>query len=137
MKKLHYYFKIFFYIKIIINLLYRKGRAGRVKPGESYHLISKEEYETLKAHPVPQLLCNPLEKVILDSKTYTDEKAEEFLGAFLEPPTSTAIRKAIKSLVDLGVMDDEENLTALGKRMALFPTYPKFSKAMIYSSIFK
>ncbi|XP_077269687.1 ATP-dependent RNA helicase DHX30 [Temnothorax americanus] len=118
------------------NILQRKGRAGRVKPGESYHLISKEDYEKLEAHPVPQLLCNPLEKVILDSKTYTDEKAEEFLGGMLEPPTPTAIRKAVRSLVDLGVMDNEENLTALGKRMALFPMYPKFSKAMVYSAIF-
>ncbi|EGI63892.1 Putative ATP-dependent RNA helicase DHX30 [Acromyrmex echinatior] len=118
------------------NVLQRKGRAGRVKPGESFHLISKEEYEKLRAHPLPQLLCNPLEKVILDSKTYTDEKAQEFLGGFLEPPTSTAIRKSVKTLVNLGVMDDEENLTALGKRMALFSTHPKFSKAMVYSSIF-
>jgi len=118
-------------------LSYRKGRAGRVKPGESYHLISKDEYEKLRAHPIPQLLCNPLEKVILDSKTYTNEKAEEFLGGLLEPPTPTAIRKAVKYLVNFGVLDDEENLTALGRRMALFPTHPKFSKAMVYSAIFK
>jgi len=118
-------------------LLRRKGRAGRVRPGESYHLISKDEYEKLEAHPIPELLCNPLEKVVLDSKTYTDEKAEEFLGGLLQPPTTTAIRKAVRTLVDLGVMDNEENLTALGKRMALFPTHPKFSKAIIYSSIFK
>ncbi|XP_011865998.1 PREDICTED: putative ATP-dependent RNA helicase DHX30 isoform X2 [Vollenhovia emeryi] len=118
------------------NVLQRKGRAGRVKPGESYHLISKKEYEKLEAHPVPQLLCNPLEKVILDSKTYTDEKAEQFLGGFLEPPTSAAIQKALRYLVNLGAMDNEENLTALGKRIAHFTTYPKFSKAMVYSSIF-
>ncbi|XP_036144669.1 ATP-dependent RNA helicase DHX30 isoform X2 [Monomorium pharaonis] len=118
------------------NIQQRKGRAGRVKPGESYHLISKEEYEKLEAHPIPQLLCNPLDKVILDSKTYTDEKAEKFLSGFLEPPAPTAIRKAVRSLIDLGVMNEEENLTALGKRIQLFPTYPKFSKAMVYSSIF-
>lgn len=118
------------------NVLQRKGRAGRVKSGESYHLISREDYEKLQAHPIPQLLCNPLEKVVLDSKTYTDEKAEEFLSGLLEPPTSTAIRKAVRTLVNLGVMDNEENLTALGKRIAHFPTHPKFSKAMVYSSIF-
>ncbi|KYM96938.1 Putative ATP-dependent RNA helicase DHX30 [Cyphomyrmex costatus] len=118
------------------NIQQRKGRAGRVKPGESYHLISKKEYEKLQPYPVPQLLCNPLEKVILDSKTYTDEKAQAFLSGFLEPPTPTAIQKAVRSLINLGVMDAEENLTALGKRMALFPTHPKFSKAMVYSSVF-
>lgn len=131
-----------YYFKNIIlhennNLLCRKGRAGRVKPGESYHLISQQEYEKLEAQPLPQLLCNPLDKVILDCKAYTDEKAEEFLSGMLEPPTPTAIQKAVKSLEDLGVIDREENLTALGKRMVRFPTFPIFSKAMVYASIFK
>ncbi|XP_011641482.1 putative ATP-dependent RNA helicase DHX30, partial [Pogonomyrmex barbatus] len=118
------------------NIQQRKGRAGRVQAGESYHLITKKEYEKLKAHPLPEVLCSSLEKLILDTKTYTDEKAEKFLGGLLEPPTPIAIQKAIKNLVNLGIIDDEENLTTLGKRIALFPTHPKFSKALVYSSIF-
>lgn len=86
---------------------------------------------------MPQVLCNPLEKVVLDTKTYTNDKAEKFLSNLLEPPKRTSIQKAVKNLINLGVFDDEENLTALGKRMALFPTHPKFSKALVYSSIFK
>ncbi|KAL0118911.1 hypothetical protein PUN28_009500 [Cardiocondyla obscurior] len=118
------------------NIQQRKGRAGRVKPGESYHLISKREYENLDAHPIPELLRNPLEKVILTSKAYTLESAEQFLNGFLEPPTSSAIKKGVKYLMDLGAMSDKEYLTPLGKRMLLFPTYPKFSKAMVLSTIF-
>ncbi|GAB1869796.1 ATP-dependent RNA helicase DHX30 [Camponotus japonicus] len=118
------------------NIHQRKGRAGRVKPGESYHLIRKAEYQKLEPHPIPQVLCNPLEKVVLDTKTYTNEKAENFLSNLLEPPKPISIRKAVKNLINLGVLDDEENLTALGRRMALFPTHPKFSKALVYSSIF-
>jgi len=78
-----------------------------------------------------------LEKVVLDSKTYTDEKAEKFLSALIQPPSPIAIRKAVDYLIDFDVFDDQENLTALGKRLALFPTHPKISKALIYSSIFK
>lgn len=124
-------------VTTILFICDRKGRAGRVKPGVSYHLITREEYEKLEPHPVAQVLCNSLEKVVLDSKTYTNEKAEEFLSSLLEPPNPTAIQRAVSYLIDLGVMDREENLTALGKRMALFPTHPKFSKALVYSTIFK
>lgn len=115
----------------------RKGRAGRVKPGSSYHLITKQQYNKFEPHPVAQVLCSSLEKLVLDSKTYTDEKAEKFLAGFLEPPSRTAIRNAVSYLINLGVMDAKENLTALGRRMALFPTHPKFSKALVYSAIFK
>ncbi|XP_025267092.1 putative ATP-dependent RNA helicase DHX30 [Camponotus floridanus] len=118
------------------NIHQRKGRAGRVKPGESYHLITKAEYQKLEPHPIPQVLCNPLEKVVLDTKTYTNETAENFLSNLLEPPKPVSIRKAVENLINLGVLDDEENLTALGRRIALFPTHPKFSKALVYSSIF-
>ncbi|XP_072764211.1 ATP-dependent RNA helicase DHX30 [Anoplolepis gracilipes] len=118
------------------NIHQRKGRAGRVKPGESYHIITKVDYEKLEPHPLPQVLCNPLEKVVLDTKTYTNEKAEKFLSGLLEPPNPVSIHKAVRNLIYLGVLDENENLTALGKRIALFPTHPKFSKALVYSSIF-
>nr|XP_012232347.1 PREDICTED: putative ATP-dependent RNA helicase DHX30 [Linepithema humile]XP_012232349.1 PREDICTED: putative ATP-dependent RNA helicase DHX30 [Linepithema humile] len=118
------------------NIHQRKGRAGRVKPGESYHLITMAEYKKLESHPMPQVLCNPLEKVILDSKTYTNEKAIDFLGKLLQPPNPVTIQKAVEYLIDLEVLDNEENLTTLGKRMMLIPAHPKFSKALVYSSIF-
>jgi ATP-dependent RNA helicase DHX36 len=91
----------------------------------------------LEAYPLPQILCSPLEQVVLDSKTYTDEKAEKFLSALIQPPSPIAIQKAVNYLMDFGVFDNEENLTALGKRLVLFPTHPKISKALVYSTIFK
>lgn len=68
---------------------------------------------------------------------YTTETAKDFLSCLLEPPSSTAIRKAVNYLVDLGVINEDESLTALGRRIVLFPIHPKFGKALVYSSIFK
>ncbi|XP_043285060.1 ATP-dependent RNA helicase DHX30-like [Venturia canescens] len=118
------------------NIQQRKGRAGRVQPGESYHLITRSHFDTLPVDPLPEVLRSSLEKTVLDCKTYSNEKAETFLGSMPQPPTLSAVRQAIKDLRELGALDDKENLTALGKRIALFTLHPKLSKALVYSSIF-
>ncbi|XP_014477803.1 PREDICTED: putative ATP-dependent RNA helicase DHX30 isoform X2 [Dinoponera quadriceps] len=118
------------------NIQQRKGRAGRVRPGVSYHMIKRTEYDKLQEYPIARVLSTSLEKTILEIKSYTDEKAEVFLSGLLEPPSPSRIQKGVNYLIDLGVFDEEENLTALGKRMIAFPTHPKFSKALVYSAIF-
>ncbi|XP_063977853.1 ATP-dependent RNA helicase DHX30-like [Diachasmimorpha longicaudata] len=119
------------------NIRQRKGRAGRVKPGVSYHFITREMYEHLAPYPVPEIKRSSLEKTVLDGKTYSsNEKALEFFGSVPEPPAPAVIEQAVRDLVHLGALDDDENLTPLGKRIAFFTVHPKLSKALLYSSIF-
>ncbi|KAG7188279.1 hypothetical protein KM043_007943 [Ampulex compressa] len=118
------------------NILQRKGRAGRVQPGESYHLISKAEYENLEIYPIPEILRLSLEKVILDSKAYGNQIAEEFCMSMPQPPERRAVKKALQALLQLNIIDYEENLTALGYRLLNFSLHPKLSKAIVYSTIF-
>ena len=115
----------------------RKGRAGRLQPGESYHFISKQQFETLDSYPLPEVLRVSLEQIVLDGKTYSNEKAENFLGSMPQPPRRTAVQKAVSDLQVLGALDIDQNLTPLGKRIALFSIHPRLSKAMVYSVIFQ
>lgn len=117
--------------------LYRKGRAGRTRPGVSYHLIKRAEYDKFMEYPIASILRRPLEKTILECKLYSDEKAGIFLNSLIEPPPPSRVQKGVDYLVRLGILDEEENLTALGKRMVTFTTHPKVSKALVYSAIFK
>ncbi|KAL7291092.1 hypothetical protein TKK_0015221 [Trichogramma kaykai] len=119
------------------NIKQRKGRAGRVTEGESYHFITRDQYECLELYPKPEVLRVSLEKVVLDSKTYSHEKAVNFLGEMPQPPRLSAVNKAVMDLQQLGALDYNENLTALGKRIAMFTIHPKMSKAMVYSTIFQ
>lgn len=50
------------------NAKQRKGRAGRVKPGECYRLYSAEAHHQMEEFPVADMMRTPLEKVVIDSK---------------------------------------------------------------------
>ncbi|XP_032669935.1 ATP-dependent RNA helicase DHX30-like [Odontomachus brunneus] len=119
------------------NIQQRKGRAGRMKPGESYHLIKRTEYDNLEEYPTAQILSSSLEKTILECKSYTDENMKIFFSNLIEPPAPNKIQKGVEYLINNGILDKDENLTALGKRMTVFTTHPRFSKALVYSAIFK
>lgn len=50
------------------NVKQRAGRAGRVQPGESYHLYSLDKFEQMDIFPQAEILRIPLEKVVMDIK---------------------------------------------------------------------
>ncbi|XP_071443443.1 uncharacterized protein [Hetaerina americana] len=118
----------------------RRGRAGRVRPGQSFHLFTRSRQEALLPYPLPEVHRVPLEKTVLDCKTYSrDMRAAEFLSEMPEPPPTDSVVQAVRELVGLGALEEgpEERLTPLGRRIALFTTHPKLSKALVHAAIFR
>lgn len=120
-----------------LSRFFRKGRAGRVQAGESFHFITREKFNSLDQFPTPEIMRAELQKAVLDCKTYTSEKAAEFFAQMPEPPRITAVQQAVNELIEIGALNKNEDLTALGKRIALFPIDPRLSKVMVYSTIFQ
>lgn len=115
----------------------RKGRAGRTAPGVCYRLYSRARFEELQVQTTPEILKTPLLELCLHSKVLAPEHnitIEEFLRRTPEPPSPAVIKSAIRLLKTIQALDDEENVTILGKLLVDMPVEPQFGK-MILASI--
>mmetsp|Transcript_12114 Transcript_12114/g.8453 ORF Transcript_12114/g.8453 Transcript_12114/m.8453 type:complete len:139 (+) Transcript_12114:707-1123(+) len=56
---------------------------------------------------------------------------------FMDPPPPETLIRALEQLYALGSLNDEGDLTKLGRRMAEFPVDPMQAKAIIQSETYK
>ncbi|KAF4401183.1 hypothetical protein G4B88_014024 [Cannabis sativa] len=118
------------------NVRKRKGRAGRVQPGECYHLYPKCVYEAFAEYQLPELLRTPLNSLCLQIKSLQVGSIGEFLSSALQPPEPLAVQNAIGFLKMIGALDENENLTPLGKFLSMLPVDPKLGKMLIMGAVF-
>ena len=108
----------------------RAGRAGRVAAGKCFRLYTAWSFANeLDEGTTPEIQRVNLTTVILMLKSLGIDDLLNF--DFMDPPPAEIMIKALELLYALGALNDEGQLTMLGRRMAEFPLDPQLSKAIL------
>jgi len=107
----------------------RAGRCGRVADGVCIRLYSEEEFAKRPAFTDPELLRSSLASVILRAKSLGLGEVEAF--PFVDPPGPRAIADGYELLTELGAVDEEKKLTAVGSELARLPLDPRVARMLV------
>jgi len=118
------------------NSRQRMGRAGRVRNGYCYKLYTRRRYQSMADYQMAEILRTPLEEVCLQVKVLNLGKVSDFLSQAMEAPQELTVQQALQLLQVVGAIDKQENLTTLGRALALIPLNPRIGKMLIYGSLY-
>lgn len=114
------------------NLDQRKGRAGRTRPGLCFRLCSRLRFtEGLEDEVPPELTRMPLVGAALLVKSLELGDIATVLSQCPDPPRETFVVHAISQLTLVRALDDEQNLTSLGRILARLPLDPHVGLALL------
>lgn len=107
----------------------RKGRCGRTSPGVCIRLYSEQDYTARPEFTDPEIRRTHLASVILQMKALRLGRIEDF--PFLDPPDYRQIRDGYQILHELSAIDEQNELTEVGRLLARLPVDPRLARMLL------
>ncbi len=107
----------------------RAGRCGRVADGICIRLYDEPDFLGRARFTDPEILRSSLASVILRMKSLHLGTIEDF--AFIESPQRRAIADGYQLLAELGAVDDDNELTPVGRTLAKLPLDPRVGRMIL------
>ena len=107
----------------------RMGRAGRVAEGVYYRLWTKASEHLMAEQRKPEIEEADLAPMVLDTAAFGESDAEAL--PWLTMPPRAGVFKAKELLTALGAIDENGNITSIGKRMAALPCHPRIARMIL------
>ena len=107
----------------------RMGRAGRVAEGVCYRLWTKASEHLMAEQRKPEIEEADLAPMVLDTAAFGESDAEAL--PWLTMPPRAGVFKAKELLMSLGAIDENGNITPIGKRMAALPCHPRIARMIL------
>lgn len=113
----------------------RAGRAGRTRPGKCFRLYTEGAFKKeLIEQTYPEILRSNLANTVLELKKLGIDDLVHF--DLMDPPAPETLMRALEELNYLACLDDDGNLTVLGKLASEFPLDPALAVMLISSPEF-
>jgi ATP-dependent helicase HrpB len=106
----------------------RAGRASREAPGTAIRLWSPALHRGLPAFDRPEILEAELSSLVLECAAWGTPLADL---AFQDRPPAGALAAAGALLQDLGALDPQGSITAIGREMARIGGHPRLAAMML------
>jgi len=107
----------------------RAGRCGRLGPGICIRLFSADDYMQRERFTTPEIRRTPLASVLLQAMLLRLGPIREF--PLLDPPRDDQIREGYRTLLELGAIDSQQQLTSIGRRLGHLPIDPRLGRILL------
>lgn len=113
----------------------RAGRAGRTRPGKCFRLYTEGAFKKeLIEQTYPEVLRSNLSSTVLELKKLGIDDLVHF--DLMDPPAPETLMRALEELNYLACLDDDGNLTTMGRLASEFPLDPALAVMLISSPEF-